>query len=180
MNIFQKLENKHSQENSLEIIDFIVKHPTKMQDLMNCFFAETKDYRVPQRAAHVVSILYERKPEFVRSYLPELIQKLQEPNLKGSFKRNILRILQHGEIPTLNHGEIYDLVFNWVLDPKEEIAIRAFGITVLYHISSFHPDLKMELKSALEMMMEEENLSPGVSSRLRKTLQLLYKEVDGK
>lgn len=173
MNIFLQLEKKHSKENSLKILAYIGKDASRFQELMDCFFANTKDYRVPQRAAHVVSICYDKQPELVLPYIPELLEKLKEKNLKGSLKRNILRILQFGHIPSDEMGWVYDLVFGYMMDPKEEIAVRAFSFTVLYEISQIHPELKMELESAIRMVLEEENSSPGIQSRGRKTLQLL-------
>lgn len=178
MNIFQKLESKHSKENSKEIIAYIGNDETRVQELLNCFFAQTKDYRVPQRAAHVVSILYDRNPDLIKPYIPQFIEKLKEPKLKGSLKRNILRILQHGNVPEDSKGFVYDLVFQWMMDPKEEIAVRAFACTVLYQISQDYFDLKYELKSALDLILEENPLAPGVLSRARKTRELLDRELD--
>jgi hypothetical protein len=177
MIIFDQLEKEHSKENSLRIMNYIGRDSARFQELMDCFFAETKDYRVPQRAAHVVSVCYDKHPELVLPFIPQLIQKLMEPSLKGTHKRNILRILQFGNIPEEFMGAVYDKVFALLLNPKEEIAIRAFSITVLYTISQIHIELKMELKSVIELVLEEENSAPGIQSRGRKTLQLLEKEL---
>lgn len=178
MNIFEQLEKQHSKENSLNIMNYIGKNNARFRELMDCFFAETQDYRVPQRAAHVVSVCYDKHPEMILPYIPKLIECLMNPPLKGPHKRNILRILQYGNIPEESMGKVYDKVFEWMMNPKEEIAVRAFSFTVLYGITQTYPELKPELKSAIEMVLEEENSAPGIQSRGRKTLQLLQKELE--
>jgi hypothetical protein len=178
MNIFDQLEKQHSKENSLNIMNYIGKNKARFKELMECFFAESQDYRVPQRAAHVVSVCYDKHPELILPYIQKLIELLLNPYLKGPHKRNILRILQYGNIPEASMGRVYGKVFDLMLNPKDEIAVRAFAFTVLYSISQTHPELKPELKSAIEIVLAEENLSPGIQSRGKKTLQLLQKELE--
>src|SRR5690606_31993260 len=126
MNIFRQLEISHSKENSLKILTYISHDQEKFAELMNCFFMKTQDYRVPQRAAHVVSLSFDKQPELIRPYLDQLIEYLFVPHLKGSLKRNILRILQFSEIPEQQRGKLYDCVYAFLVNPKEEIAVRAF------------------------------------------------------
>ncbi|HLV23772.1 MAG TPA: hypothetical protein VKY36_03210 [Moheibacter sp.] len=177
MNIYHQLEKSHSKENSLKIITFIGKDANKFSELMNCFFMETQDYRVPQRAAHVVSLIFDKNPELVQPYVPQLIKSLYNPELKNSLKRNILRNLQFSEIPQDEMGKLYDRVFQLVTSPNEDIAIRAFAITILYQITGFYPELKPELKSTIEFILEEPGCSPGVRSRGRKVLNELQIEL---
>ncbi len=177
MNIFQQLESTHSKENSLKIIDYIGDDQQKFGELMDCFFMQTKDYRVPQRAAHVVSLTFDKNPDLVLPYLPKLIREFMRKDLKGSLKRNILRILQFCEIQEEDRGKVYDRAFELMTHPQEEIAVRAFAMTVLYNISQFYPDLKPELKTAIFIVLEEPESAPGVRSRGNAILKKLNKEV---
>ncbi len=173
MNIFRQLEKTHSKENSLEIISYIGKDEKRFKELMDCFFAGTKDYRVPQRAAHVVSLGFDKHPELIRPYLNQLIEHLCNPDLKGSLKRNILRILQFSEIPEKQRGDVYKRTYELLENPKEEIAVRAFAMTVLYNIAEFYPELKPELKSTIQFVLEEFGCSPGLRSRGNAVLKKL-------
>ena len=177
MNISQRLESAHSKENSLEIVSYIGNDKIRFQELMNCFLLGTKDYRVPQRAAHAVSLCFDKNPSLIQPYIPELVQLLENPDLKGSLKRNILRILRFSEIEENLRGTLYSRTFELLADPKEEIAVRAFSMTVLYNITQYYRELKQELKAMIEMVLSEPKVFPGVKSRGEKTLFLLNKEL---
>jgi len=141
---------------------------------MDCFFAETDNYKVPQRAAHTVSLMFDRNQQIVLPYMNRLIISVLNPELTSSLKRNILRILQSMEIPENFLGEIYEACYGFLINPKEEIAIRAFAITVLYNISEKYPELKPELAATIESVLSEPGCSPGVQSRAKKALKNLY------
>lgn len=177
MDIFQRLENSHSKENIASIIDYVGKDKNRFRALMDCFFMVTKDYRVPQRAAHTVALIFDQKPELIRPYVPEFIGLMLLPETRNSIKRNILRILQHCEIEEKFSGRLYSRLFEILSDPNEEIAVRAFSITVLYNISEEHKGLKPELRSLIEMVLAEPECSQGVRSRAVKALRKLEKEL---
>lgn len=178
MNIFRQLEKEHSKENSLSIVSYIGNDSERFAELMDCFFAETKDYRVPQRAAHTLSLTFDKQPDLILPYREKLIQNLENPKLKSSLKRNILRILQFTEVEEHWMGNLYENCFELVANPKEEIAIRAFAMVILYNISNTFPELKPELKLLIESVLEEPEISPGVRSKSNHILKKLYKELD--
>ena len=176
MDIFQSLENSHSKENIASIIAYIGKDKNRFRDLMDCFFMVTKDYRVPQRAAHAVALIFEKNPDLVKPYIPEFIDLILISETKNAIKRNILRILQKAEIEEKFRGNLYSRLFEILACPNEEIAVRAFSITVLYNITEHHKALKPELKSLIEMVLAEPECSKGVRSRAVKALLKLEKE----
>lgn len=178
MNIFHQLEKEHSKENSLSIVSYIGNNAERFHELMNCFFSETEDYRVPQRAAHALSLTFDKQPDLILPYREKLIQNLTNPELKSSLKRNILRILQCTEIQEDWMGGLYDNCFGFLGNPKEEIAIRAFAMVVLYNISNHFPELKPELKAMIESVLEEPQVSPGVRSKSNHILKKLYTELN--
>lgn len=177
MNIFHQLEKEHSKENSLSIVSYIGNDAERFAELMNCFFAETKDYRVPQRAAHALSLTFDKRPDLILPYREKLIQNLEDTNLKSSLKRNILRILQFTKIEEEWMGGLYDNCFQFLGNPKEEIAIRAFSMVILYNISNTFSELKPELKAMIESVLEEYQISPGVRSKANHILKKLYSEL---
>ncbi len=175
MNIFRQLEKTHSKENSLEIISYIGTDEKKFSELMDCLFMKTQDYRVPQRAAHVVSLSFDKHPELIQPYLDQLIECLHNPDLKSALKRNILRILQFCEIPEKHRGNVFKRGYEILENPSEEIAVRAFAMTVLYNITEFYPELKPELASTIQFVLEEPNCSPGIRSRGNAVLKRMKK-----
>lgn len=177
MNIFQRLEKEHSKENSLSIVSYIGNDAGRFHELMDCFFAETKDYRVPQRAAYTLSLSFDQHSDLILPYREKLIQHLESPDLKSSLKRNILRVFQFTEIKEEWMGGLYENCFGFLADPKEEIAIRAFAMVVLYNISNNFPELKPELKTMIESVLEEPQISPGVRSKGNHILSKLYAEI---
>jgi len=177
MNIYRQLEKTHSKENSLRIVSHIGNDSERFAELMDCFFAETQDYRVPQRAAHTVSLSFDKQPDLILPYREKLIQKLKNPDLKSSLKRNILRILQFTSIEENQMGNLYEICFEFLLNPKEAIAVRAFSMGILYNISYYFPELKPELKTAIESVLDEPQPSPGVRSKANHILKKLYTEL---
>lgn len=177
MNIFHQLEKEHSKENSLRIVSHIGNDSERFAELMDCFFAETQDYRVPQRAAYTLSLSCDKNPNLILPYREKLIQNLNNPTLKSSLKRNILRVLQFTEIEEDWMGGLYEKCFEFAGNPKEEIAVRAFAMVVLYNISNHFPELKSELKDLIESVSEEPEISPGVRSKANHTLKKLYKDL---
>lgn len=168
MNIYKQLEIEHSKENSHKIISYVGNDPARFDELMQCFFAGISDYRIPQRAAHVVSLTFDNHPNLIFPYLDKMIDLLMEKELMGPLKRNIVRILQFCEINKKNRARVYNRCMALLENPNEEIAVRAFSMAVLYNISQNFADLKPELKSVIEMVLDEPGASPGISSRGRK------------
>ena len=177
MDIFHQLENTHSKENSLKILAYIGTDKVKFDELMDCFFRGTKDYRVPQRAAHVVSLSFDKHPELIKPYIPKLIQFLLKNELKKGLKRNILRIIQHVELPEKDRGALYEKLCESLIRPEEEIAVRAFSMTVLYKLTQFYPELKPELLSTIEYVLDEPSCSPGIRSRGNAVMKALRKDL---
>src|SRR5690606_30925323 len=104
-------------------------------------------------------------PELIRPYIDYLIELLDDISLNSALKRNILRILQFSEIPEKHRGNLFKRVYEFLENPKEEIAVRAFSMTVLFKICEFYPELKPELETTILFILEEPNCSPGIKSR---------------
>jgi len=83
-------------------------------------------------------------------------------------QRNILRFLQDIEIPKRFYGIVTDRCFA-LMDTKEPIAVRVFSMTVLANIAKQEPDLKKELRIAIEDQLPY--ASAGFLSRARKVLK---------
>jgi len=129
-----------------------------------------------QRAGRVINFIAINHPEMIRPYMPDLVNKL--PNFKtGGLKRSIIKTISERsfDFDDETMGTLVNTCFEWVNDPQEEIAIKAYAMDVLYKVTQFYPDLKHELIETLEHIMPEG--SAGIKVRCKSYLKKLYKEV---
>lgn len=164
------LTNEHSRHTTDEILHQIQLRPERIEELMACFLSD--DLRICQRAAWPVGDLGEKFPELIIPYFPALIANLKNPK-HDAVIRNTVRTWQNMWIPTAFQGEIFAICFDYMINPKIPIAIRAFSMTVCANICVDEPELKNELILAIEDM--QENASPGICTRSKAVLKQLKK-----
>ncbi len=170
MNILSILENEHSRAATDAILNEIHNNPAIIHELMACFFSS--DLRICQRASWAVGDLGEKYPELVVPYLAIMIKNLEHPK-HDAIIRNTVRTWQSMEIPDEHQGDIYEICFNYIIDPKIPIASRAFSMTVCANICKKIPELKDELLMAIEDQLEMG--SAGIVSRGRRIIKDLQK-----
>lgn len=83
------------------------------------------------------------------NYLPILIVTASD-TIKGGLKRNIFKILQHIRIPSDYQYDCADLAINALLNPKEDIAVRAFALSILEKLIPSIPELIDEVLFIIE------------------------------
>jgi hypothetical protein len=148
----------------------IGQNPERFADLMALFLGlETK---LIQRAAAVMTICGNKHPQLFQPYLDKLVLHLQQPTLAAPVKRNILRILQHQQIPRDLQGFLAGFCFDY-LNAQEPPAIKAFTLTVLANLARTEPDLNNELKLVIEDQWPY--ASPAFKSRASKILAAMKK-----
>lgn len=126
--------------------------------------------RIAWHAAWVIDHVSEENPSMLKPYVQALIERL--PGLKSSsLKRHFTRMLLSQKIPDHLLGSLVDVLYN-LLSPDEAVAVRANALQLLYNISLLEPDLKPELISVIEAILEEE-LTPGMNSKSRNLLKAL-------
>jgi hypothetical protein len=101
-----------------------------------------------------------------------MINGLDRPPHKA-FIRNTLRVMQHMDFQDDDMGIVYDHCFQYILDPKQDIAIRAFSMTVCTRIVRHFPEMTEELIVAMEDAMRHG--SAGIRSRGSKMIASLRK-----
>ena len=166
MDIRSQLLLEHSKPNAMKIVTFIGNDKRRFSQLMQLFF--TDEYRVVQRAAQVVSICVESHPSLIQPYFSEIVSYIHQP-CHVAVQRNILRILRFIDIPPEYHGQIIEICFNFILDPKAAIAVRAFSIHIIHKLSMSYPEILSELKMVLKNLPPEE--PPAIKSCIRKVLK---------
>jgi len=148
MNIREEVLKEHSKKQALLIADYACENSKQFKELMSCFLEN--DYRVAQRAAYAVSWAALKHPKMITPYIGTLVEQLPRKDVHEAIPRNCLRILESIAIPAIYHGEVMDICFKFVQDPKTAIAINAASLTILFNLSSHYPEIKPELKLIIE------------------------------
>jgi hypothetical protein len=149
------------------IIKYIGKDETRFADLMKLFFKG--EYRLTQHAAWPVSYCIRQFPDLAKPYFKKFIDQLSDSKAHPASRRNIVRLLQFVEIPKRLHGKLMDLCFQFISNPEEAIAVKAFSLSILSKLAEIYPEILSEIKSVLETRWEFE--TPAFRSRAKKILK---------
>ncbi len=145
-----RLGIRNSKEIVLQVIDEVRKNPSRMQELMDCFFDE--DLRLCQRAAWPVGMIADYDPDLIIPYLEKMLVNLETPH-HDAVIRNTFRTLQNIDIPEDIEGLAFEKAFDFLLDPNNAVGIRVFAMTVCGNIALKYPELKHELIPVIEEQM---------------------------
>lgn len=171
MDLRKQLLTTHSKDNTTLIANYIGTDSKRFDKLMKLFLYD--EYRVIQRSAWVLGDLAKAHPELAMPYLPEIVENLKKPEIHDAVKRNTLRFLQDVELPEEYWGDLAELCFNYLTSMEEAVAIKVFAMTVLLNIVKKVPELKDELRFAIEDQLPYG--SAGFKSRGNRTLKALEK-----
>ena len=172
MDLRETILQEHSKAQTNKIIKWIGSDQKRFDELFKLFLND--EYRVVQRAAWPLSYCVINHPELVQKHFTKLVKNLQKPGIGDAVKRNSIRLLQHISIPRKLHGEIMNICFNYISDPQEKVAIKAFSLTVLQNLCRQYPEIKQELKTIIEDRWDYETLA--FRSRAKKILKELSSE----
>ncbi|MEN7551007.1 hypothetical protein AAG747_24005 [Rapidithrix thailandica] len=170
MKLRNELLKEHSKAHSQSLATFIGNDTMLFAELIEVFLCD--EYRVTQRASHVLSECADRHPQLIAPYLKKLLLNLQNP-VHNAVKRNTFRVLQDFDLP--DDEEILSLAaevgFATLQSNKEAVATKAFAMTVLGNVCKKVPELTQELKIIIEDQMPYG--SPGFVARGKKVLKTL-------
>lgn len=158
-----------SKEKTTSIVNWIGSDQKRFDDLFALFTGD--DPLLVQRAAWPLSYAVIAHPPLISKHWKKLLQQLQQPGIHDAVKRNGIRLMEGLAIPEKFHGDVMNSCFDFITDPKEKPAIKAFSLTVLHNLSKQYPEIKNELKVVIESQWENE--SPAFRSRARKIVKEL-------
>lgn len=159
---------EHSKAQTLHIVHRIGDDRAAFDELMQFFLHD--EQRVVQRAAWAVGYSLEAHPDWAQAYLPVLLKNLRNENLHDAVKRNTVRALQSLPIPEVLAGEAADILFQFVANPQEPVAVRCFSMTALFNLCKSEPDLLEELRLIIEDILAND-ATAGLRSRCNRTLK---------
>lgn len=128
------------------------------------------DPRLAWHACWIVDKASEQCPNLLNDKITQLIKTLLFTQDR-SIKRHLTRILCRSQIPDVLLGDLVSRSFD-LLQPAEAVAVRVNAMQLLFNITQYQPDLKGELASVLEMLLEEGG-SAGFVNRSSKLLKQL-------
>ncbi len=146
----------------------VVSDAKLFSHLFQLVFSE--NHRVAWRSCWIIDNASEDFPELLADKLPQIIAGFLDTT-DSSLKRHFSRILCRYPIEERYLGAIVNRSFT-LLAPSEPAAVRVFAIQLLFNISQQLPDLKGELISVLENLMDEGG-SAGFINRSGKLLRQL-------
>jgi hypothetical protein len=106
---------------------------------------------------------------FMKKNMGKLVRNLQKPNIHDSIKRNTLRFLQSADIPLKYEGMIMNTCFEYIENPKEAVAIKAFSLTILSRLAKKYPEIIPEIKLLIEDQAPVQ--TAAFTSRAKKVLK---------
>ncbi len=171
MEIKKQLLFDHSKSNTEEIVFYVADNPERLNELMDIFLGV--DPLLKQRAAWVIGDLGRTQPTLLKPFDSALIEHLKLPELHDAVKRNTIRYLSETQLNEELWGEAFDLAYKTLSSKTEKVAIKVFSMVLALNIVKKIPELKDELKFAIEEQMPFG--TPGFKNRGAKTLVALEK-----
>lgn len=153
---------------------FVLENPETFPDLLDASLAQ--EYPLSMRASRVVYLCATADPDLIRPYLGELVEKMPELHDR-SVIRNFLHLFDDfvGELSEEELGKLLHLCFEYVEDISQTIAIRTYGLRLLYLISQRVPEIKPEVISIIRFHSPE--APAGFQAQAYQIIRKLEREV---
>lgn len=169
MDLLDELRKEHSAAQTRRLVAYVGADPERFSRLFHLFSGD--EPRIAQRASRVVDGVVETFPFLLDPHFPVFLHNLSRKDLPDAVRRNSVRMLQFIALPEEYHGEIARVCFDFLRDPGQPVAVKAFSMTVLHRLTETYPELGPELAFVLQERLELEK--PAYWSRAVKILRHL-------
>lgn len=166
-NLRQEILKEHSKAQCIKIVQWVGQSQQRFDELFTLFLND--EYRVVQRAAWPMGNCVMTNPVLIKKHWNKLIKNLQKPNIHDAVKRNTVRLWQVTEIPEKYQGEVMNICFDYLQSPAEQVAVKAFSLTVLGNLAKLYPEIIPEIKVIIEEQVPHQ--TPAFKSRAKKFLK---------
>lgn len=128
--------------------------------------------QISARAGSVIARCLEKDKTLIKPHVDFIIKHLNNCKIDGT-KRCLLKALTFCKNLEQNEnaGILVDICFNYIINPKESIAVKAYSMHILFDIAQAIPDLKRELKDTISTILPE--ASTGIKTLGKKLLKKL-------
>lgn len=165
-------------DSSRKLADIVVNEVGRNQNKFNALASVMMEdeYPVSMRAARALSLCAEKYPHLMIPLLDDMLGKMETMKTEG-VKRSVLKILASGKIKLSEdqEGILFDRCIHYMNSSSEAIAIKAYSMDIAYNISNSYPELKIELHTIFNAMLNDE--SAGIHARATNMLKVLNKEL---
>ncbi len=152
----------------------IEEHPEQLEVMIDLC---KRPYPISMRAARVVQLYCEKHPSEIIPFLAIITNELLKTKIDG-VKRGFLKTLSI--VPKIieieNSALLLDKSLEWLYSDTETLAVRVYCIDILIKYAMEEPELKNEIRLALENLPLGDY--PSLSFRCRKGLKLLILKND--
>jgi hypothetical protein len=161
-------------DSSRKLADIVVNEVGNNQNKFNALadVMMEDEYPVSMRAARALSLCTEKYPQLILPLLDDMLRKMENMKTEG-VKRAVLKILASRKIE-LNEdqeGILFDRCVHYMNSSSEAIAIKVYSMDIACHISNSYPELKPELRTIFNAMLDDERA--GIRARARKMLKTI-------
>lgn len=139
------------------------------------------DKNIAFRAAWLLENVFLADPEFYITdinYLTKRIADVKYPSCQRHYAKIIMHItgvkaplILKEKLQTIDLEHIVERLFNWMIDPKVKIAVKAFAAEGLFNLRDRYTWITDELANQLQFLMQ--NGSPAIQSKGEKLLKIL-------
>ena len=164
------LDKARSANDVKAIAKLCAENPDDFQYVLSCLRENGKSASM---VAWVLGHAVELNPLILMPSHYDILIQTALKSKTGGVKRNIVRIWQLVEIPNDRICEIVDITLKYLNGANEDIAVKAFSITVLQHCLKYIPELQEEIIFILEKDMPQ--ASPAYVHRAKKLLKFAEK-----
>jgi hypothetical protein len=157
-----------SKQHILLIASLVEKRPELLEYVFEII--NKNHQKDAMRASWLLSHLWDRSPQLLRSFQHELTELLIQTD-SDSVRRNILRILDGMPVNESKMGTLVDLCMKWMLSENHAIAVRCNAMQILFRICQVEPDLSGEVKACILALNDYG--SAGFKSRANRIVRQL-------
>jgi hypothetical protein len=124
-------------------------------------------YPMNMRAARVCQLCCMKHYEKILPYLDELPERL-EKSVTDGVKRSFLKIYADylPEMDYRNLDKLAELVFQYLMNIRESIAVRVLSMSIAYKLCLLEPDLKNELMEIIRIESESPHAGMQVRAKM--------------
>ncbi len=145
---YQDLMRYPNRQTYEEAVVHILEYPDEIEILWKYFTSGTVKER--NRSAWLLHHLSDTRAEILKPWHPRLLAHTAVAKTDAE-KRFISRLFSMHGLPNGEklQSQLLEITFNWLLDPKESIAVKANSLTVLHRFCKIHPELENELRAII-------------------------------
>ncbi|MCH2197960.1 MAG: hypothetical protein MK081_04210 [Flavobacteriales bacterium] len=117
------------------------------------------EYPASAKAAYVLRTIADDDHKSVINHISFLTAQLREVTITGA-RRDLLKCIYDVDkeqgIPVDHQGEVMDVCFERLMDPKSATAERYYSMFILASLSKIYPEISNELVAAIEVNLPNE------------------------